>query len=119
MRVPSWNKDLVTPLLSHIQNLKSVIAHLELQILNIVELPENNRFPDEDSALSYLEEYFLEVAEEACRGPHNVGKETYVQECFVGDVKYKFRIDIEYNRHDKTYYYIEGYSTDLERVDYD
>jgi len=50
-------------------------------------------------------------AREDCEGAYNwaynCGLDEYTQEFIVGSTKYLGTAKFEYNRHDKTYYYIE------------
>lgn len=43
-----------------------------------------------------------------CQGAYNVGQEEYRQEYIVDGNKFVGILAVEYNRHDKTYYYIDG-----------
>lgn len=69
---------------------------------------ENNTFETLDEAIETLEDVLLEIAGEACEGSYNCGEPVYTREFMVGDVKYLAKLEVEYNRHDKTYYYIDG-----------
>ena len=68
-----------------------------------------------DGSFANLEDYINEVAtewaREACEGAHNVGNDIYVVRFKVGDNIYTVSVGFEYNRHDKTYYYIDNYSS--------
>ena len=47
------------------------------------------------------------MAFEDCEGAGNCGMDKYTQEFIVGDMHYIATLTVEYNRHDKTYYYID------------
>lgn len=61
-----------------------------------------------------LEDYIYEIASdwatEACEGRHCCGDDSYDVRFKVGDKIYSVSVGFEYNRHDKTYYYIDNYS---------
>lgn len=71
-------------------------------------LAENNVFPTLDEALSTIEDKLRSQAHEDCEGAHNCGLDEYTQEFIVNGTKYLATAKFEYNRHDKTYYYIDG-----------
>lgn len=60
-------------------------------------------------AIEEINEMHYAQANEDCEGAHNVGCEFYETVAKVGDEYYKFKTCFEYNRHDKTYYYIDNY----------
>ena len=62
-----------------------------------------------EDALHEINDMHFSEAEEGCEGAHNVGCEFYETIAKVGDQYYKFKTRFEYNRHDKTYYYIDNY----------
>lgn len=71
------------------------------------DAPENNRFDDLDTATSEIEGKLLGIASLDCEGSYNCGKPEYRQQFYVGESKYEGVLTVEYNRHDKTYYFIE------------
>lgn len=78
--------------------------------------PENNRFDDLDTALGKIEDALRHEAYEDCQGAYNCGNDTYTREFYVGDTLYRGTAEFEYNRHDKTYYYIEECNFTYEEV---
>lgn len=78
--------------------------------------PENNRFDDLDTALATIEDALRQEAYEDCQGAYNCGNDTYSREFYVGDTLYRGTAEFEYNRHDKTYYYIEECNFTYEEV---
>lgn len=70
-------------------------------------LAENNVFLSLKDAEYRVECILRGRAEEDCEGSYNCGQDTYEQEFIVNGVKYIGTLECEYNRHDKTYYYIE------------
>jgi hypothetical protein len=87
------------------------VGELNKQLVEIETAPENNVFDSVEDACGTLEERFLDAASLACEGSYAYGEDTYSQEFIVGDVHYIFNIIIEYSRHDKRYYYVDGSRT--------
>lgn len=69
---------------------------------------ENNVFATLDEAESEVEDKLLNEASDDCAGAGNMGCEAYTQEFMVDNVAYIGTLTVEYNRHDKTYYYVDG-----------
>lgn len=69
--------------------------------------PENNQFNDLDEAVGLIEDALRDRAHADCEGSHNCGNDSYTQEFIVSGVRYLGTLSCEYNRHDKTYYYLE------------
>lgn len=69
--------------------------------------PENNAFDDLETAISVIENKLGNQAYEDCEGAGNCGLDEYTQEFIVSGVKYIGTLKLQYNRHDKTYYYID------------
>jgi hypothetical protein len=78
---------------------------------------ENNVFDSLEDARDKLEDELRDMAFEDCQGAHNCGDSEYRQEFFVDGVKYVAICEVEYDRHDKTYYYIYGHKFRIEKVD--
>lgn len=72
-----------------------------------LDSPENNVFDDLEEACWKIEEKLCDKAREDCEGSYNCGSEYYEQEFIVNGVHYIGTLKCEYNRHDKTYYYLE------------
>lgn len=68
---------------------------------------ENNVFESLEAAEA-LEDALSNRAFQDCEGAGNCGANVYEQEFMVGDVVYVATLECEYNRHDKTYYYLDG-----------
>lgn len=93
---------------------------LEEAINNLGEwanLIENNVFDSIEDAEQTLEEELREDAHSQCAGAYMYGPEQYVQPFRVLDKDYVFVMDVEYNRHDKTYYYVDGVRTKVHTWD--
>jgi hypothetical protein len=103
---------------AYIKELEKLLKDRKTELEAIIDAPELNVFSNMDEAECILQDKFMDRAEEACEGAYNVGKPQYIQEFTVeGDSnRYRFVIDIEYNRHDKTYYYIDGEDYRVETI---
>lgn len=81
--------------------------------------PENNVFENlEDGALS-VHGALESQANLDCEGSHNCGLEVYEQEFIVDGIHYLGKLTCQYNRHDKTYYYLDESEFTYEPVDRD
>ncbi|EJO27457.1 hypothetical protein QWC_31731 [Achromobacter marplatensis] len=69
-----------------------------------------------EDAEGEVEEMLRGRAHEDCEGSYNCGAEVYDQEFMVDGVKYVGTLKCEYNRHDKTYYYLEEAEFSVEKV---
>lgn len=79
------------------------------------QLAENNVFASLKDA-ERLEDTLECRARDDCEGAGNCGNDEYRQEFLVDGVKYVAIYKPEYNRHDKTYYYIDGGEFKIEPV---
>lgn len=75
-------------------------------------LLENNVYFDTKTAAEKIEDRLLVYANDDCEGSHNCGASSYTQEFIVGETHYIGTLSVDYNRHDKTYYYVDGYEFD-------
>ena len=79
-------------------------------------LPENNVYPSLEDAEYKIESILSDQAFDDCEGAGNCGAEEYRQLFMVGDKTYVGIYNPDYNRHDKTYYYIDGSEFRIEEV---
>lgn len=105
------------------KELEDIIAqckvNLELAEANLYKfdtLAENNVFESLEIAEGKLEDMLRKRAHEDCEGAYNQGDEEYTQEFIVNGVKYIAIATFEYNRHDKTYYYIDSSDFRIEKL---
>ena len=70
--------------------------------------PENNIYYDLDDAICEIENRLEVQASNDCEGSHNRGSDEYHQDFTVNGKLYRGTLTVEYNRHDKTYYYIDS-----------
>lgn len=86
---------------------RAQLAEAETALAAFVAAPENNVFASVEEASDELEERLSGQARDDCQGAHNCGADEYTQEFIVDGVIYIATYRPEYNRHDKTYYYVE------------
>lgn len=98
---------------------KQDLMTAELALATFIASPENNVFATLDDAASSLEERLRKQAHEDCEGSGNCGAEEYEQEFIVDGIHYDGKLSVEYDRHDKTYYYIDRAHFTYEPVDRD
>jgi hypothetical protein len=72
--------------------------------------PNNNVFATLAEAERRIENDLSNEASEDCEGAGNCGNETYTRHFIVDGIEYVGTLSVEYNRHDKTYYYVDGTS---------
>ena len=93
---------------------KHELAMAEFNLDNFMSSAENNRFEDLIEACSAVEDVLLTRAGDDCEWSHKCGRPSYAQEFMVGEQKYRGTLTVTYNRHDKTYYYVDGSSFSYE-----
>ena len=86
------------------------IAELEKEIEALESDVCNFQFESHDDAEDSISSLLYTKAEDACEGSHNCGKDEYTQPYqLIGDTKvYTAKLSVNYNRHDKTYYYVDS-----------
>lgn len=99
---------------SAVKAAKADLLKAESALLAFERSPENYRFESLIEGF-YLEDDLSGRAAEDCEGSHNVGADEYRQQFYVGDALYTAILyNIEYNRHDKRYYFVDGYKFRVE-----
>jgi hypothetical protein len=76
--------------------------------LNELLLAENNVYESLGFAKALIEDRLYQRAYNDCLGAYNFGAEEYRQEFIVDNVKYVGIFYPQYDRHNKTYYYINS-----------
>jgi hypothetical protein len=90
-----------------VNSARNALAFAEKELLEFERSPNNFRFDNLDDAFE-LEWELRDRASEDCEGSYNVGDDEYRQEFYIDDKKYTAVLfNIEYNRHDKRYYYVD------------
>lgn len=94
-------------LLANVKAADDVLQAAKAALEEFDQAPEQHVF-DSIEAAWVLEDTLRGRASEDCEGSYNCGDEFYEQEFIVDGVHHIARLDVEYNRHDKTYYYIDS-----------
>ena len=99
--------------MQNIEDLKNRVKELQQELKEALyaqsafeAMPENNVFDSLEEA-DKLKEILYARASADCEGSYNCGEEQYVQD---------FIVDIEYNRHDKTYYYVDEFKYSVVKI---
>jgi predicted nuclease with TOPRIM domain len=92
----------------NIKSLKVTVSKYETELDKLESHPTLYMYESLDDAEGYLWEILRERAFQDCEGSGNCGDEYYEQEFIVDGILYNGKLEVEYNRHDKTYYYIDG-----------
>ncbi|WP_355586209.1 hypothetical protein [Xanthomonas cannabis] len=102
--------------LSSIQSLENDLAHARDRLAEYDEAPERFQFDTVEDASGVLGDVLWSRAHADCEGSYNCGDDEYRQECYVQGVKHVAIFTADYNRHDKTYYYIDFWNCRVEVV---
>jgi hypothetical protein len=92
---------------------KAALVHAENALAAFEADPAQNVFASLSEAENVLEDRLRDQAFQAfqafqdCQGAYNCCAEVYEQEFIVDGKHYIGRLYVEYNRHDKMYYYID------------
>jgi hypothetical protein len=78
--------------------------------------PATHVYDSLEDAEATLRETMRDIASAVCEGSHNCGAYEYRQGFFVGRAEYVAIASVEYNRHDKTFYYVDGFDLRVEPV---
>ena len=91
---------------------QDIISTLENEIEKFDSLLDNNQFYDHKEAEYAIRGRFSEIANEECEGSYNCGDDEYHQQYQIrgNDQIFTATVTFDYNRHDKTYYYVDGTS---------
>jgi hypothetical protein len=105
---PETKKATLGLLNDAIRDASGLLSKATMRKRDFESLLENNDFPSLEEAESWLEERLHEYACEDCEGSYNCGIDEYKQRFTVAGVLYKATLRVDYNRHDKRYYYTDG-----------
>jgi hypothetical protein len=64
----------------------------------------------------WLHDIISDIASNACEGSRNFGRHEYKFTFKVGNKRYAGTAKVDYNRHDKKYYYVEDVEIDYEEI---
>lgn len=104
-------------LIAAVKRAEEVLADAKDAVISFECAPENNVFATTKEADGEIEERLTRYANAACKGSYRYGETIYRQDFVVDGVKYLARLEVEYDRHDKTYYYIYGTDFSYAEVD--
>jgi hypothetical protein len=93
-----------------VESAKTALRRAEDALLEWSDRPENNVFATMKEAESAIEDALLSMAADDCEGAYNCGADSYSRGFMVDGKTYIGTLTCEYNRHDKTYYYIDGHT---------
>lgn len=96
---------------------KYALLKAEDDLAAAIAAPENNIFATMEDAENKLEGRLSNMAAFDCEGAGNCGNDKYEQEFIVDGKRYMATYTPEYNRHDKTYYYIDGSDFEVTPID--
>lgn len=96
--------------------LRLKIAELEKEIETLESDVCNFQFETHEAAADILYSLLRDEASNDCEGSHNCGANEYTQPYqLIGDsTVYHGKITVQYNRHDKIYYYVDDCSYSYE-----
>ena len=110
-------QEQVIALQNKINELQKVLLDHETELWKLKSSPEYNKFDNMEVASVAIESKLEVQAEEDCEGSYNCGNPQYIQQFYVNDMLYEGVLDVEYNRHDKTYYYVENSEFTVRKVE--
>lgn len=91
---------------------RAALALAELELSEYKLAPERNQFETVEEAMESLSDVALSEATDCC-GHHQMGDDRYAYRCFVGGEPHTVVIDVEYNRHDKQWYYVDEWRVSI------
>ena len=100
-----------------VKKLKQDVKEAEQVYNGLFYHPKNNKFTDQQLAEATINVMLEDLASSDCEGSYNCRSPQYTQQFYVNDVLYEGVLDVEYNRHDKTYYYIENSDFTVRKVE--
>jgi len=110
------NNEAREQLVLQVKEAAAALEKLKERLENFDSLVENNVFDSIEEAEDALTERFYNVASEACEGSYCFGEREYTQEFVVDEERWMFRLEVEYNRHDKQYYYVDGCKSSVTKL---
>lgn len=90
-----------------VKEARAALQSAEKDLAEFIASAENNVFGSVEEASGVLEDRLRDQAFNDCEGAGNCGADKYTQEFIVDGKHYLATLSVEYNRHDKTYYYID------------
>lgn len=100
--------DTLAELEKNVADARTALSLAEQALAAFIASPVNNVFTTMQEAECVIESRLENMAHCDCEGAGNCGAEEYTQEFIVDGLHYMATLSLEYNRHDKAYYYIDG-----------
>lgn len=94
-------------LFQKVKEAKDALYAAEAALRQFDASPERHVYESLDAAKARVGWFLEEQAHEACEGSYNCGLDYYTQEFIVDGVHYIGFLEVEYDRHAKTYYYVD------------
>lgn len=110
------NNDKRIELESAIKAAQLSLEGAEHALDHFLSSPENNSFISLSEAEEELDERLIAKAHKACEKRGCFGLDKYTQRFTVDDEEYLATLEVEWNRHDKTYYYIDQSDFSIEKI---
>lgn len=88
----------------YVKQLNAAVAELD----RWDSLPDNHKYRTLAAAEGHLKDWLCDKAHADCERRGEAGQNQYTQEFSVAGKRYRAVLVVEYNRHDKTYYYVDG-----------
>jgi len=107
-KIEHWKNEVVKAE-KHLEQCKQTLENLQAY-------PENHIYLDRETAESFIFEHLENKAYADCAGSYKRGSDEYRQEFIVDGVHYVGILTCEYNRHDKTYYYLDDSDFRVESI---
>lgn len=102
-------------ILDTIKSLEAALYAANVQLIEFDMKPENNVYDDLDIASSKIESKLRNLASESC-GDSEFGEDVYTQEFIVTGKTYIAILDVEYDRYDKRYYFVDRAKFRIEEI---
>jgi hypothetical protein len=91
-----------------VRDMEISLSEATSNLYNLRKDIQNHIYESVEKAKGFLYDQFDNEAENDCEGSGNCGCDEYSQDFIVDGKKYTAIGKFEYDRHDKTYYYIDG-----------
>ena len=95
---------------------RNLFTRAQRDLNEFINSIENNVFESLDAAEAEISNRLLSEAYEDCEGSYNCGNEEYTQDFIVDGTAYRGTLKCQYNRHDKTYYYVDESDFTIEEL---
>lgn len=94
-------------LLLNVKAAADALVEAQLALEEFEDHADNHVYESLEQAEACVSNHLEVKAHDACEGSHRFGQNEYTQEFIVDDMHYIGTLTVEYNRHDKKYYYVD------------